>query len=206
MNYAQIAALLDKYWEGETSLQEEQQLKQYFRTGPIDPRLQPLAPMFQTLDAEKQVMLPTSIQMQAKVRVLPWRTWAAAASVALVLTAGGWWFMHKPIENQTFAVTPPPTSVQPLYPTPTTPQTDPIPSPQHKPGKILKRFKGLFAHQENRLTKKERAEADKAMHEVKAALALVSSKLNRGRSEASKNLNHLETIDKIFKKKKETTG
>jgi hypothetical protein len=206
MNHAQIAALLDKYWEGETSLQEEQQLKQYFRTGPIDPSLQALAPLFQTLETEKHLMLNTSVQMKAKVRVLPWRTWAAAASVALVLTAGAWWLMHKPVDNQTFVVTPPPTSAQPLYPTPNTPQTDPVPSPQHKPGKILKRFKSLFAHQENRLTKKERIEADKAMQEVKAALALVSSKLNRGRSEASKNLNHLETIDKIFKKKKETTG
>jgi nitroimidazol reductase NimA-like FMN-containing flavoprotein (pyridoxamine 5'-phosphate oxidase superfamily) len=59
-----------------------------------------------------------------------------------------------------------------------------------------------MANRETPLTPQERAEAEKAYAEVKAALALVSSKLNKGRTEAAKNLNHLESLDKVFKKKK----
>ena len=39
------------------------------------------------------------------------------------------------------------------------------------------------------------------MEEIKAALALVSSKIRKGRQEAAKGAIHLESVDRIFKKK-----
>ena len=42
MKNAQIAELLDRYWEGETSLDEERQLKAYFASGDVDERFQVL--------------------------------------------------------------------------------------------------------------------------------------------------------------------
>jgi len=44
------------------------------------------------------------------------------------------------------------------------------------------------------------------MAEIKAALALVSSKLKKGRQEAAKGASHLDNVDKIFKKKKDSEG
>ena len=45
------------------------------------------------------------------------------------------------------------------------------------------------------------AETAMAMAEIKAALALVSSKLDKGRSEAIKGASHLEAMDKVPKRK-----
>jgi hypothetical protein len=42
-----------------------------------------------------------------------------------------------------------------------------------------------------------------AMEEIKAALALVSSKIRKGRQEAAKGAVHLETVDIMLKKKTE---
>lgn len=207
MNYAHIAALLDKYWEGETSIAEEQQLKQYFQAGNIDPRLHAFAPLFKAIAIEKAIAFQGNVPMQVRSRNLAWRNWTAAASVALILTAGGWWILHKPVENQNLVVVPTPTET-PVTRINTLPDTNtmkPVPGLKRKPG-IHKRLKAALAHQETPLTPQERAEAEKAYAEVKAALALVSSKLNKGRTEAAKNLNHLESLDKVFKKKKETTG
>ena len=39
-----------------------------------------------------------------------------------------------------------------------------------------------------------------AMEEIKAALALISSKIGKGRREAAKGAEHLDAVDKIFKK------
>ncbi|HMX41506.1 MAG TPA: hypothetical protein PKD78_14315, partial [Saprospiraceae bacterium] len=50
------------------------------------------------------------------------------------------------------------------------------------------------------------AETRKALEEVRAALALVSAKLNKGRRAATKNLQQVETLDKFFKHKKESEG
>ncbi len=44
------------------------------------------------------------------------------------------------------------------------------------------------------------------MAEIKAALALVSSKIGKGRREAAKGAIYLENVDKIFKKKPDTEG
>jgi len=44
-------------------------------------------------------------------------------------------------------------------------------------------------------------EAEMAMEEIKAALALVSSKLNKGKKAAMKDLNRLEDLDKFIKPK-----
>ena len=46
MEQAEIKALLDKYWQAETSLEEERQLADYFRRPEIDPALEPLRSLF----------------------------------------------------------------------------------------------------------------------------------------------------------------
>ncbi|HXB90937.1 MAG TPA: hypothetical protein VNU72_01550 [Puia sp.] len=55
MEYAAIRALLDKYWEAETTLEEESALAAYFRQPDIDPRLRPFREMFVYFEQESRV-------------------------------------------------------------------------------------------------------------------------------------------------------
>jgi hypothetical protein len=194
-DFNHIQQLLEKYWEGETSVEEERQLKSYFNFGEIDPQHQKYAPMFQAFKAEQSVQYH-------KRHVLPLRPqmyWAAAASVALLLTAGVWWFSAAPNTTHQLADTP---SFKQQDTLPTIAIT---PANQHKEqpqksysAQIVKPKKVRRPETETLAVDPEEAAA---MAEIKAALALVSSKMRKGRYEAAKGAIHLETIDKIFKKK-----
>lgn len=211
MNISQIEALLDKYWSGESTLEEERLLKAYFASGDVDPRLRKFAPLFAALTAEQSVEYarPATVRNLGAHR-FQWHQWAAAASVALLLAAGGWMMLRQgpktagapqvvmvneaPAERQTIITNE--TQPQQNQPVIETPQNNKV---KRKYRAIVKSVKAVMAS--NRIDPAEKAEAEKAYAEVKAALALVSSKLGKGRKEASKSLNQLETIDKIFKKR-----
>ncbi|MFN4256692.1 MAG: hypothetical protein ACK4Q5_16950 [Saprospiraceae bacterium] len=157
MNYEQITALLERYWEGETSLEEERALKAYFAQPNVDARLQKFAPLFGAIRAEQ------SVQMIDSQKVVPMRAslggrifrYSAAASIALLLAAGTWWYAHPP-----------------------QPKVD-------------------VATQEDTFDDPEQAAA-----EIKAALALVSSKMRKGKKEAAKGLQKMEAVDKFIIKPK----
>ncbi|KAA3622719.1 MAG: hypothetical protein DWQ02_25645 [Bacteroidetes bacterium] len=57
MNNTQIAKLLDKYFAGETSLQEEKQLKDYFSYSDIHPDFEEYAPLFRFFNDAEGVQL-----------------------------------------------------------------------------------------------------------------------------------------------------
>lgn len=50
-----IDQILEKYWQGESSLQEEQILKEYFASGDIDTKHAKMAPMFGYFKAQQEV-------------------------------------------------------------------------------------------------------------------------------------------------------
>ena len=52
-----IKQLLDKYFEGKTSLQEEQTLRNYFRQDNIDESLLEFKPMFDFFNAERELTM-----------------------------------------------------------------------------------------------------------------------------------------------------
>ena len=59
-NTEEVKVLLDKYWSGDTTLEEERALKRYF-TGPaVAEQLRPMIPLFQTLRQEKELLLERS--------------------------------------------------------------------------------------------------------------------------------------------------
>jgi hypothetical protein len=60
MNFEHIKSLLDKYFEGQTTLEEERHLSTYFNSTDIDRRLQQYQPLFQFFKAEKAVEMPVS--------------------------------------------------------------------------------------------------------------------------------------------------
>lgn len=88
-----INLLLNKYWEGETSLQEEAQLKQYFREGSVAPEHTKFAPLFGFFESQQSVSadvdLAEPLQEKAVVRRLSVRRYvmSIAAILTLVLSA-----------------------------------------------------------------------------------------------------------------------
>jgi hypothetical protein len=201
MNYEEISALLEKYWDGESTLDEERALKTYFAKEPVDERLRNVAPLFAALRADKAIELRRDPVVQfAPGPATVWRRWTlAAAAVALLITAG-WWWMSRPAE---------PLALPALAETPR--QITPVPiEPQVKPPALIaQEARSSISPRPKRHVKPGIQEpppvvadpaAEQAMEEIKAALALVSSKLNKGKQEASKSLHEFETVDKMIRK------
>jgi hypothetical protein len=185
-----ISELLERYWEGETTLSEEQALKNYFNAGKIYSSHREYTAYFTAVRKEQQVKSPVRSHVSRTVRY-----WLYAASLAVLLTAG-WWIQWSP-EEDTLAVADSARGIPLETPTGFTEQTA-IP--------VIQAKKKLPA--KNRKPERTRPvaatvdpETQEAVMHVKAALALVSSSIRKTRREVSKGAGHLEAID-IFHKKK----
>lgn len=76
-----IDKLLEKYFEGETSLEEEKILRQYFRQPDIDERHKIYAPMLNFFSEERK-----EVAIIKKRKKIPFYVWTSiAASILLVL-------------------------------------------------------------------------------------------------------------------------
>jgi len=197
MKYEEIQEMLDRYWEGESTLEEERRIKIYFNSGSIDERLRSFSPMFQAFREEQAVQLATKAKA---VSMRPQKyQWAVAASILLLLSAGWWMFgdenSNAPIVNNAPAELPKVMENQVVEaPQKSLAEADKpvadIPLPKKKnPPKRVKPSPTIDP------------ETAQAMAEIKAALALLSSKLDKGRNEAIKGASHLEAMDKVPKRK-----
>ncbi|MEL7221680.1 MAG: hypothetical protein AAGJ93_10200 [Bacteroidota bacterium] len=101
MNNTTIHQLIERYFAGESTLQEEQQLRAYFQRADIDSDLkqyQPLFQFFRTEQAEKTSQQFTQQLEQApktRIRHIAWRWAAVAATVVLLFVAGGYWLNQQ---------------------------------------------------------------------------------------------------------------
>jgi hypothetical protein len=204
MNHIQIAELLDRYWEGETTLVEERQIKDYFASGVVDDRFRDVAPFFQALNKAQLVNAPEHLGKKispAPLRVVGfngWKRYMAAAILTGIIAIGGWMYTNTtPATVVTVATSPVTTQQQEQVPTgklavatlPATPKAKlkrPVSKPVVTPVDIA----------ESTISE---AEALQAVEEIKAALALVSRKFNKGKNGATKNLNKMELVDHYFK-------
>jgi hypothetical protein len=99
MDYVNIKVLLDKYWEGETSIAEETTLREYFNQPDIADDLKDIQPMFQYFKAEKGLRIqnedfdaqilaqiePTTIRpMRTRSRIVSMITRVAAVVLLLL--------------------------------------------------------------------------------------------------------------------------
>ncbi len=100
MNEQKIQELLQRYFDGETSLSEEKELQRYFAQKDIPDSLLVYRPMFAFFAEEKSVDIPK--REQSKKIHLSW--WAisgiAAAGVALILFFG----RPEPLNTYTYLV------------------------------------------------------------------------------------------------------
>jgi hypothetical protein len=83
-NRSEIKRLLEKYFEGATSLQEEQRLRDYFSSKTIDDEYSKYIPLFQHFTAERTAKKNRS-RFYNKTMTLRWSLVGAAAGVLLAL-------------------------------------------------------------------------------------------------------------------------
>ena len=96
-NVLRISTLTDRFFEGETTLSEEQELYVYFRQTSADalpPDLRPLQQMFLDLQSVQSVAMPSQ-QTSPQPSSRPRRSWLVAASLALLLAAGALLLFHR---------------------------------------------------------------------------------------------------------------
>lgn len=110
-NTTHIQTLLEKYFEGNTSLAEEAQLKMYFTKGEVAAELLPYQPLFQffsdakTITLEKDFTEKLPLEKTAKVVTMNTRRnrWllGIAASLLLLCTAGGmiYWNQQQAVDK-----------------------------------------------------------------------------------------------------------
>lgn len=198
MKYEEIQSLLDRYWEGETSLEEERALKAYFSAGAVDDRLKPVAPLFRAIKEEQQVELRTKAKrVHFRPQFYYWA--AAAASIALLLLAG-WWMMQQEAPQAPMAETP---STQPplTMPAPEVQKDESVAAIAPETPIINKKPVKRTARKPQTPQPREiDPETAMAMAEIKAALALVSAKLDKGKKQAVKKASYLEVMEKLPRK------
>lgn len=217
MSYEHISALLEKYWEGESTLDEERMLKSYFASGKVDEQFRMLTPLFQVLQTEQGIQYTAETPVaELRPRQYQWQAWAAAASLTLLLMAGSWWYFRSTsglhVVVQAPVSQPKPETDQQIAPILPMVEQSIATAPevtvtaQEPTVKIEKARHKWFKKRSRQIPADSFDDPEKAYAEIKAALALVSSKINRGKTEAAKNINRIDTIDKFFKKKKESQG
>lgn len=118
MEYKNINHLLEKYWEGETSLQDEETLKHYFNNGKVAPELEQYQSLFQYFKEEQDVIISDDFEkrllkqieneqkvVSAKVRKLSWMTSIRTiAAVGIILMGAVFVFQNlQPVETDVWA-------------------------------------------------------------------------------------------------------
>jgi len=134
MEQAEIKVLLDKYWQAESSLEEERQLADYFRRPEIDPTLEPLRSLFDWRAEEAELMPGEDFDRRILERIaqqapplaqppvstipvphlrLPSIGYAAAAAVILCICISFFLTVSSPGPGHSVATSAPPPSIAP---------------------------------------------------------------------------------------------
>ncbi|MCR9050229.1 MAG: hypothetical protein ACE362_05995 [Phaeodactylibacter xiamenensis] len=114
MDHQLIRQLLDRYFEGQTSLEEEAQLRRAFQRKDLPEDLKGYRPLFGYLeqnaapelgDAFDAKLLAELQPQEAKVRYLSARTWGLRIAAAVALAIGAFWMYegYQPAQHQEVA-------------------------------------------------------------------------------------------------------
>ncbi|MBI5914014.1 MAG: hypothetical protein HY842_01440 [Bacteroidetes bacterium] len=104
-----MKALIEKYFEGETTLEEEARLRSYFNSGQVDEALKEYQPMFRFFASERKISVSGGFdeallqKLEPQANVVKMRTWPRhllrIAAVGAVLVAA-LVFLQKPNNGQ----------------------------------------------------------------------------------------------------------
>lgn len=96
MELHNIKQLLEKYFEGETSLQEEKELKNYFSSENIASELMPYKSMFGYFSNEKTTESKKEIVLEKKSNS---RKWLGMVASIVILLGIGFTFLKQPVQQ-----------------------------------------------------------------------------------------------------------
>jgi hypothetical protein len=110
MDSKRIEELLNKYWECETSLEEEQQLREYFTGNNIPPQFTESAQLFRFFSQQKKKSITDAafdsrmvknVRSEKSGRVVPifYNSMRIAAGLAVLMVAG--WFIKTEVRKST---------------------------------------------------------------------------------------------------------
>lgn len=100
MELNKIEDILEKYFQGETSIAEENQLKEYFSSSNVAQHLEQYKPMFGYFSQAREQKSTYEIPLQTKKRNVAWLS--IAASAVVLLGIGTYFFVSE--KNETTAV------------------------------------------------------------------------------------------------------
>jgi uncharacterized protein HemX len=93
MELHKIETLLEKYFDGQTSITDEKQLTNYFLSSDVAQHLEQYKPLFNYFSQAKQQKLEREIPLETKTRNLAWLS--IAASVAVLLGVGSFLYFNN---------------------------------------------------------------------------------------------------------------
>lgn len=100
MDYKEVKTLLDKYFEGHTSLQEEEKLRTYFKnTTDVPSEFAHAQSMFTHFDKEASEQFEGEVKLKSSNRSFYIRMVGVAASLLLVLSLGTYMYQAQQEEK-----------------------------------------------------------------------------------------------------------
>lgn len=91
MELNRIEDILEKYFQGETTIAEEKELKEYFSSSNVAQHLEQYKPMFGYFSQVKQQKSTQNIPLKTKKRNVAWIS--IAASVVVLLSIGTYFYV-----------------------------------------------------------------------------------------------------------------
>ena len=98
MESTNIEQLLEKYWNGDTSVEEEQQLQRFFSEEEVPEHLEGVATLFQSFGADRQFKQLDDDFDEALIRNIeksdklsPFKNWLSIAATVLLLLVSALW-------------------------------------------------------------------------------------------------------------------
>lgn len=199
-----MRTLLDRYWDGETTLEEERRIKAFFAAAGNDlpEEFRQEAKWFNVLQHEKSVLAPGIHRVAFASRRMWW--YGIAAAVAVVICAAGmWWRFGLPQPSERVVQHPSPgKNISREIPEP--PVVASVPEPALETASSVPVAQARIRKP---LPVKSQPEGDtcddpeQALAEIRAALALVSSKINKSKETLDKGLQEVDHVDILLKRK-----
>lgn len=93
MELNKIENILEKYFQGETSIAEENQLKEYFSSSNVAQHLEQYKPMFGYFSQVKEQKSTQEIPLKSNKRNVAWLS--IAASVVVLLSVGTYFYVSE---------------------------------------------------------------------------------------------------------------
>ena len=172
MKEQEIKDLLEKYFEGETSLQEEKAIAAYFQYSDVHPSVTQYKALFNFYDSERAIALNNKIKLPTQPlqaiksnnpKTFSLRSsWLRAASIALLLAGGVAIFWKNPtntVSNKPIAA--------------------------HKKARVI--------------TFDENADPEKAFAEVKSALLMASGRMKEGTDPVNIGMSKVREATQLIK-------